>query len=124
MDPEKNVLLGHLRLGGSKTETQYIWPPVVIFQTKFKTYDSRWTKECESWFQERAELIKGGFVDAKTEGGWIHSFRHACRAKQITEAQWSAIEAEIIVNQGASWEGATLGSLFNLDNPANDCLNP
>lgn len=123
-DPERNVLLGQSKPGTSKSEIQYIWPPVVIFQAKFQSYDGRWTDACENWFQERVELIKGGFVDAKTESGWWSQFRRGRRSVRITNEQWTDVEAEIVAAKGGSWEGKTLNSVFNLDAPGNDYMNP
>lgn len=123
-EPEKNVLLGQSSPGGSKTEIHYVWPPVVIFQAKFLAYDGRWTQECENWFLERAALIKGGFVDSKTEGGWWHHFRHARRGSRITDDQWRTVEDEIIATSGISWEGAALGSLLKLNDPRNHFKEP
>lgn len=123
-DPEKNVLLGQTGPGGPKTETCYIWPPVVIFQARFLAYDGRWTQECENWFVERAALIKGGFVDARTEGAWWNNFRHARRSSRITDGQWRNAEDEIVEKTGASWEGAKLSSLFRIADPRNDFRDP
>lgn len=123
-DPEKNILLGQSRPGSSRTETHYIWPPVVIFQARFQPFDGRWTKECESWFIERAALIKGGFVDSRTEGGWWSNLRHARRGSRVTDSQWADIEKEIVETTGASWEGARLRDLVAVDAPANDYVEP
>lgn len=122
-EPEKNVLLGQSKPGGAKSKTHYIWLPVVIFQARFLKYEGRWTDDCEKWFQERAAHIKGGFVDAKMEGGWWQHLQHSSRHTRITDDQWSAIEGEILTTQGASWEGVPLHTIFNTDNPANDYMD-
>lgn len=123
-DPKKNILLGQSKPGSSRTETCYVWPPVVIFQARFLVYDRRWTQDCENWFIDRVALIKGGFVDTKTEGGWWHNIRHARRGSCLTDGQWRNAEEEIVGVSGALWEGATLNCLFNLKDLRNDFKEP
>lgn len=123
-DPERNVLLGQSRPGGSKTETQYIWPPTVIFQARFLPFDGRWNDDCEKWFLERAENIKGGFVDPKTEGGWWNYFRHSKRCKCTTDDEWRDIETAITTANGDSWEGKRLSEIFDITSPGNDYMDP
>ncbi|KAF7973925.1 hypothetical protein HWV62_13984 [Athelia sp. TMB] len=116
---EQQVLLGYTKIGPNQKYTHSVFPPVATFEEFCIPYEEAWTDECEDWFQHLMRRLMNNAPLCLTEGGWRNELRRFRRQRRMEDGSWQAASAEILAEQGPTWENQRVKYIRNLDAAGN-----
>lgn len=121
---EEQVLIGESAATGVHMDPHFLWPDAYTFGKSFHPWQGIWTTTCEEWFQRKMEDLRANRPKAQTMGQWRQELRQYRRMGEITSETWAQVQAEIERVDGATWKGAAVSAVLNLDTPENRFLLP
>lgn len=116
---KEQVLIGESLIAGTQLEPHSIWPDAHTFAECFGPWQGIWMQTCEEWFQRKLHDLHVNRPQAKTVGQWKGELRQYQCMTAITQSTWEEVGADIQYADGATWDGAAVSTVLDLDAPGN-----